>query len=59
LASVYERQGRIADALQQLTLGRDIMAALVTIASGNAQWKRHLAWFEQQIARLQGQARAQ
>jgi hypothetical protein len=58
LASVYERQRRIADALQELTQGRDIMAALVAIAPGNTQWKNDLAWFEQQIARLRGRARA-
>jgi septal ring factor EnvC (AmiA/AmiB activator) len=59
LASVYERQDRIADALQELTKGRDIVAALVAMAPGNAQWKNDLAWCERQIARLQGQARAQ
>jgi hypothetical protein len=59
LASVYERQVRIADALQELTQGRDIMAALVVITPGNSQWKSDLAWFERQIARLRGQARAQ
>jgi hypothetical protein len=59
LALVYEQQGRIADALQELTQGRDIMVPLVAIAPGIAQWKKVLAWFEQQIARLQGQARAQ
>ena len=58
-ASVYEPQGRIADALQELAQGRDIMAALVAVAPGNAQWKKDLAWFEEQTARLQGQARAQ
>jgi tetratricopeptide (TPR) repeat protein len=59
LASVYERQGGIADALQELTKARDIMAALVAIAPSNTQWKNDLAWFERQIARLQGQAHAQ
>jgi tetratricopeptide (TPR) repeat protein len=59
LATVYERLGRIADALGDLTKARDILAALVAIAPSNAQWKNDLAWFEQQIARLQDQARAQ
>jgi hypothetical protein len=59
LASVYERQGRIADALQELTKARDIMSALVTVAPSNVSWKNDLAWFERQIARLQGQAHAQ
>jgi len=59
LASVYEPQGRIADALQELAQGRDIMAALVAIAPGYARWKKDLAWFEEQTARLKEQARAQ
>ena len=59
LASVYERQNRIADALRMLTRGRDIVAALMAVSPGTAQWKNDLAWFEQQIAVLQGQARAQ
>jgi len=59
LASVYERQGRIADALVELTKGQDIIVALLAIVPGHAQWKKDLAWVEQQIARLQGQARAQ
>ena len=56
LALVYERQGRITDALRELILGRDIAAALVAITPGNAQWKRDLAQFERDIARLQAQA---
>jgi tetratricopeptide (TPR) repeat protein len=59
LASIHERQSRIADALQELTKARDIMSALVAIAPSNVQWKNDLAWFERQIARLQGQARVQ
>jgi tetratricopeptide (TPR) repeat protein len=59
LAQIYERQGRIADALQELILGRDIITALVAIAPGNMQRKSDLYFFEQQIARLQGRARAQ
>jgi tetratricopeptide (TPR) repeat protein len=58
LALVYERQGRIADASQELTQGREIMAPLVAVAPGNAQWKKELVWFKQQIASLQGQTRA-
>jgi tetratricopeptide (TPR) repeat protein len=58
LAVVYARQGRVADALRELTQVRDIMAGLVAIAPGNARWKKDLTWTEQEIARLQGQARA-
>jgi hypothetical protein len=35
---------------------REIMVALVAIAPGNAQWKKDLAWFDGQIARIEGQA---
>jgi tetratricopeptide (TPR) repeat protein len=55
-ASVYERQGRTADAVVELTKGRDIMAARVGVAPDNAQWKKDLAWFDGQIARIEGQA---
>jgi hypothetical protein len=41
--------------LAALREGRDIMAALVAIAPSNAQWKKDLAWFDQQIARLEAQ----
>ena len=59
LALDYEGQDRITDALHELILGRDIMAALVAIAPGNAQWKRELVQLEHDIARLQAQAGAQ
>jgi|SRR5271165_2118108 len=39
LASVYEWQGQIADTLQELTKGRDIIAALPAIARGNVHGK--------------------
>jgi hypothetical protein len=32
--------------LQELTKARDIMAALVAIVPGDAQWKKDLAWFD-------------
>jgi hypothetical protein len=35
------------------------MAALVATDPSNVQWKKDLAWFEQQVVRLKGQARAQ
>jgi eukaryotic-like serine/threonine-protein kinase len=54
LASVYERQTRIADALAELTKGRDIIVALVAMVPDNAQWKNDLAQCEAQIARLHG-----
>ena len=57
LATVHERQARIADALQELTKARNIMAALVALVPGNVQWKEELAECEHEIARLQGQAR--
>jgi hypothetical protein len=56
---VYGRQGRIADALAELTKGRDIIVALLTVVPEHAQWKKDLGWVEQQIARIQGQARVQ
>ena len=51
------RHGDIAQALAELRKGRDIMAALVAIAPDHAQWKNDLAWFDQQIARLEALAR--
>ena len=60
LASIYERQSLVADfAVQELTKAKEIMAALVAFAPNNATWKNDLAWYERQIARLQGQVRAQ
>jgi hypothetical protein len=55
LASVYLRLGNSAEALAALHKGRDIIAALVAIAPSNAQWKKDLAWFDGQIARLEAQ----
>ena len=55
----YEGQGRFADALRELIVGRNIMAALVAIAPGNEQWKSELVQLEHDIARLQAQAGAQ
>src|SRR5262249_45732655 len=56
LASVYLRQGNVADALTALRKGRDIMAALVAVAPNNARWKKDLASFDGGIAKLEGRA---
>jgi tetratricopeptide (TPR) repeat protein len=55
LASVHPRLGNVAEALVELRKGREIMAALVAIAPDNTQWKKDLAWFDGQIARIEGQ----
>ncbi len=57
LASVFRKLGKLADALAELRKGRAIMAALVAMASGHAQWAKDLAWFDGQIAALEAQAR--
>jgi tetratricopeptide (TPR) repeat protein len=56
LATVYPRSEKTAEALGALRKGRDIMTALVAMSPSNAQWKKDLTWFEDQIARHQGQA---
>jgi tetratricopeptide (TPR) repeat protein len=53
LALAYERLGQIAQALIQVRKGRDLLAALVAMASGNVQWAKDLALFDAQIARLE------
>jgi hypothetical protein len=42
--------------LTELEKARQIMLMLVDIDPSNAQWKRHLAWLEQQIARVHAMA---
>ena len=59
LATVYEKEQRMAEALAAFRKAGDGMATLVAIAPGNAQWKNDLAWYEQQIAQLRGQAESQ
>jgi hypothetical protein len=54
LAAVYDRQSDAAQASAELSAGRAILAALVTL--GYAQWMHDLAWFNQQIVRLEAQA---
>jgi hypothetical protein len=44
-------------ALAALRKGQAIMAALVAIAPGHAGWTNDLAWFDEQIARLEALAR--
>jgi hypothetical protein len=56
VATTLERQGAVALALAELRAGRSIIAALVGIAPGQAEWQANLAWFDQQIARLEAQA---
>jgi hypothetical protein len=43
------------EVLIELRNGRKIMVRLVGIAPSNTQWKKDLAWFHHQIARLKGQ----
>ena len=54
---MLRKLGKVADALAELRKGQAIMAALVAMASGHAQWVRDLAWFDGQIAELETQAR--
>jgi hypothetical protein len=56
---VYQKQGRIAEALFESTKARDIMAALVAISPANSAWKKELEQLDQQIANLRGQATPQ
>ena len=56
LAPVYEKLDNTAEALIALRKGREILATLVAIAPSNAQWKNYLAWFDGQIAQLEGRA---
>jgi hypothetical protein len=53
---VHQKLDDIAEALIALRKGREILATLVAIAPSNAQWKNYLAWFDGQIARLEGRA---
>jgi hypothetical protein len=53
LAETYLRLGQAPDANIELRKGREIMARVVDIAPGNAQWWKDLTWFDDQIARLQ------
>ena len=55
LASTHLEIGAAPEALIELRKGREIMAALVAIAPSNAHWKEDLAWFNYQIAQLEGQ----
>ena len=57
VASVFQKLGKLAEALAELRRGWAIMAALVAMASGHAQWAKDLAWFDRQIAALEAQAR--
>jgi selenium-binding protein 1 len=48
--------GDAPEVLIGLRNGREIMLRLVGMAPSNTQWKKDLAWFDDQIARLKGQA---
>jgi tetratricopeptide (TPR) repeat protein len=52
LGSTYLKLGEAPEALIELREGREIIVRLVTIVP---QWKKDLAWFDAQIARLEGQ----
>jgi hypothetical protein len=54
LATTFEKQARIPAALAELKKGREIIVALLAIAPNRLQWKNDLAWFDRQIARLEG-----
>jgi hypothetical protein len=56
LAAVHEKLDNTPEALIALRKGREIIATLVTIAPSNAQWKKVLASFDGEIARLEGRA---
>jgi tetratricopeptide (TPR) repeat protein len=59
LASIWEARGRLSEALAELTRAHDMLTAVVATAPAEVRWKRDLTSLEEQIARLQGQARAQ
>jgi tetratricopeptide (TPR) repeat protein len=59
LASIWEARGRLSEALAELTRAHDMLTAVVAAAPAEVRWKRNLTTLEEQIARLQGQAKAQ
>ena len=50
--------GYAPEVLIGLRNGREIVLRLVGIAPSNTQWKKDLAWFDDQIARLKGQTQS-
>ena len=52
LASVHRRLGETNAARSELRKGREIIARLVQLAPNFVEWKRDLAWFDSEIARL-------
>ena len=56
LASVHQKLGDVTQALIELRIAHEILAALVAGAPGNAVWATSLAWLKGEIARLEGQA---
>jgi len=55
LASIYLKAAQPTRAREALSVGRDIIARLVTQFPDWPEWKRDLAWFDQQIATLKQQ----
>jgi hypothetical protein len=53
----YEKGNDIAQALAELRTARNIMTALLTGAPGNDKWKRHVAEYDERIARIEAKAR--
>jgi hypothetical protein len=52
LASVHQRSGDDAKALDALRQGQEIMSRLTKLSPDNATWKQDLTWFDGQIAEL-------
>jgi tetratricopeptide (TPR) repeat protein len=59
LASIWEARGRLSEALAEFTQAHDMLTLVVAAAPAEVRWKRDLTSLEEQIARLQGQVRAQ
>jgi len=47
----------VAKSVEAFRLAQIVVATLVTLAPSNAQWKKDLAWFDGEIARLDESAR--
>ncbi len=53
LAYAYWKAGQLAQAREQLTAGRTIIALLTEKYPDWSQWKKDLAWFDEQIAAIE------
>jgi hypothetical protein len=56
MASLQQKLNNTPEALIALRKGREIVATLITLAPSNAQWKKDLASFDAEIARLEERA---